>query len=224
MPRRESVPSYRLHKQSGQAIVTLVDPLKRRKDVLLGPYDSPTSRVEYGRVLAEWEANGRYFQPHQQTEDAADEAGMALSVNELILRFWTHVEEHYRHPDGTPTSEVDNYRLSLRPLRELHGHTRAREFGPLALKAVRQRMIDQRLCRRLINQRIGRIKRLFKWAVGEELVPPAVSQGLQAVSGLQQGRTPRPSVSRSRPSPTKWWRRPCRTSTPTSAAWSDSSG
>jgi integrase len=188
MPRRKSVPSYRLHKQSGQAIVTLVDPLKRRKDVLLGPYDSPESRVEYGRVIAEWEANGRHFESRRGTAvTSEDETG--LSVNELILRFWGHVEEHYRHPDGAPTSEVDNYRLSLRPLRELYGHTSAREFGPLALKAVRQNMIDRRLCRRLINQRVGRIKRMFKWAIGEELVPPAVYQGLQAVSGLQRGRT-----------------------------------
>jgi hypothetical protein len=31
-------PSYRLHRQSGQAIVTLPDGLGGRRDVLLGPY------------------------------------------------------------------------------------------------------------------------------------------------------------------------------------------
>src|SRR5262249_36105192 len=35
----------------------------------------------------------------------------------------------------------------------------------------------------------GRVKRVFKWAVAEELVPPAVYQGLAAVAGLQKGRT-----------------------------------
>ena len=51
-------------------------------------------------------------------------------------------------------------------------------------------MVDSgKLSRKVINRRIGRIKRFFKWAVGEELVPPSVSQGLQAVGGLQKGRT-----------------------------------
>ena len=47
------VPSYRHHKQSRQAIVTLVDPTGRRKDVLLGRYGSSESRSEYARVIAE---------------------------------------------------------------------------------------------------------------------------------------------------------------------------
>lgn len=35
-------------------------------------------------------------------------------------------------------------------------------------------MIDaQNLCRKEVNKRIGRIKRLFKWAASEELVPAA---------------------------------------------------
>jgi hypothetical protein len=54
--RTRRIPSYRLHKQSGQAIVTLTDGLGRRRDVLLGRYGTPESRAEYVRVLAEWEA------------------------------------------------------------------------------------------------------------------------------------------------------------------------
>jgi integrase len=45
------------------------------------------------------------------------------------------------------------------------------------------------LSRGVINHRIGRIKRAFKWAVSEELVPPVVYQGLAAVEGLRKGRT-----------------------------------
>src|SRR5262245_18809066 len=57
--RSRSVPSYRRHKQSGQAIVTLTDGLGGRRDVLLGKHGSKESRVEYARIIAEWEANGR---------------------------------------------------------------------------------------------------------------------------------------------------------------------
>jgi hypothetical protein len=59
MPRRNHVPTYRLHKQSGQAIVTLPDGFCNRRDVLLGTFGSAESRKEYARVLTEWESNGR---------------------------------------------------------------------------------------------------------------------------------------------------------------------
>ena len=43
--------------------------------------------------------------------------------------------------DGTPTSEVDNLRQALRPLRKLYEETPAADFGPKSLKAVRGEMI-----------------------------------------------------------------------------------
>src|SRR5262249_39609822 len=163
------IPKYRLHKQSGQAIVTLPDGLGGRRDFTLGEYGTPESRAEYARLLAEWEANNRHLPQPSAAND--------ITVNELIARFWPHVQAHYRHPDGTPTSEQEDFKFSLRPLKHLYGHNPAKEFGPRALKAVRQLMVDgyehpefgsqQALARGVINQRIGRIRRLFKWAVAE---------------------------------------------------------
>jgi hypothetical protein len=176
------VPTYRQHTQSGQAIVTLPDGLGGRKDVLLGKYGTKESRTEYARVIAEWEAAGRRLPA--SLPSAAD-----LMISELILQFWTHAEQHYRRPDGTVTNELNDFRLSLKPLRELYGQTVAKNFGPLALKAVRQKMIEANLCRGVVNQRVGRIRRMFRWAVENELVPPSVLQGLQAVRGLQRGRS-----------------------------------
>src|SRR5262249_11135074 len=43
--------------------------------------------------------------------------------------------------------------------------------------------------RSTINQRVGRIVHLFKWAVENELVPPDIHHGLKAVAGLRMGRT-----------------------------------
>jgi hypothetical protein len=63
MSSRNRVPSYRQHKQSGQAIVSLPDGLGGRKDVLLGRFATRESREEYARVIAEWEAAGRCL-PH----------------------------------------------------------------------------------------------------------------------------------------------------------------
>ena len=53
MPRSRTVPSYRLHKPSGQAVVTLRTAEGGRRDVYLGVYNSPESRAEYGRLIAE---------------------------------------------------------------------------------------------------------------------------------------------------------------------------
>jgi integrase len=80
-------------------------------------------------------------------------------------------------------------RDALRPLRELYGLTDASKFGPKALKKVRQFMVGRGLARGVINNRVNRIKRTFKWAVAEELIPPFVFHGLQAVGGLRFGRT-----------------------------------
>ena len=48
MPRKSSVPSYRLHKASGQAR-TIVN----GRHIYLGKYGSPESRQQYARILAE---------------------------------------------------------------------------------------------------------------------------------------------------------------------------
>ena len=65
------------------------------------------------------------------------------------------IADAYYVKNGKPTVEPGNIRLALRPLRQLYGHTPAREFGPLALKAVRQAMIDAGLCR-IGDQQAGR--------------------------------------------------------------------
>jgi hypothetical protein len=64
MPRpSKSHSSYRLHRQSGQAVLTLPDGFGGRRDVLLGTFNSPESRAVYLRVLGEREAAGHRLPP-----------------------------------------------------------------------------------------------------------------------------------------------------------------
>jgi hypothetical protein len=182
MSRLRGIPAYRKHKFSGQAIVTLTDPSGQRRDVLLGAYGSALSRQEYVRVLGEWEANGRRL-------SAKNNALEGLSVNELILAYWPHVETYYRHADGSLTSEVSAIRLALRRLKNLYGHTAAASFDPLALETLRQKMIEEGLCRNRINKDIARVKRLFKWAGARQLLAAEVFLCLQTVEGLRAGRS-----------------------------------
>jgi integrase len=179
--RRKSTPSYLPHKQSGRARAVWTDALGVRQQKLLpGPFDSHESRAAFARLQLELAAAPL---TGCQTSPAT------VSVNEVLLAHLEHAERHYRRADGTLTHEVDEYRLISRYVRELYGTTPAADFGPLALKAVRQKFITVGWCRTLINQRVGRVRRIFKWAASEQLVPASVHQALGTVQGLLKGRS-----------------------------------
>jgi integrase len=175
-------PPYPKKPHNGQARITVRAADGRRKDLVLGPHGSPESLAEYRRVLAELGAHGGLY-PVQATAPAAAD----LTVNELLLQYWHWAEEHYRDPEGNPTRELENLKDALRPLRPLYGHTQAKGFGPSSLRAVQQEMVKAGLCRSVVNSRVNRVRRLFKWAASFELVPVAVHQALQTVLGLRRG-------------------------------------
>ena len=170
------VPAYCHHKAKDLAYVRLNGEM-----IYLGKYGSPESREAYDRVISEWIQAGRTF------VRAADKSG--ISVNELLLAYRRYAEQTYVDAEGKPTNEVARVNLAFRPLVELYGLLPAVEFGPRVLVAIQQKMVDSELCRRTINQRIGVIKRAVRWAVKQELVPPGLYHGLQAVDGLRQGRS-----------------------------------
>jgi integrase len=179
--RRNPTPSYLLHKQSGRARAVWTDATGIRQQKLLpGDHDSTESRTAFAKLQLELETS-----PLRQPGGGRTE----VSVNVLLLAFLDHAEQHYRRADGTQTHEVDEYKLVIRFVRELYGETPAADFGPLALKAVRQTFIDSGWCRSLVNQRVGRVRRVFKWGASEELLSVAVHQALATVQGLQRGRS-----------------------------------
>jgi integrase len=179
MPRRR-IPSYRRYKPKNLGLVVIDG-----KQHYLGTYGTPESLAEYNRLVQEWLTRGSVQVHPEQT----DPAPTATLVNEVIVSFLEHAEGHYVRPDGTSTGEVYNLTVSLKPLRSLYGYTPADQFGPLALRAVRDRMIADGLSRSTINARINRIRRMFRWAASVELIPGSVSQAIQTVNGLQKGRS-----------------------------------
>jgi integrase len=50
-------------------------------------------------------------------------------------------------------------------------------------------MIDADWCRGVVNRRVARIVRMYKWAVSEELIPENTHRALTTVRGLEKGRT-----------------------------------
>ena len=182
MPRpRNPIPKYRHHKPTGQAVVTLVTS-EGRKDVYLGAYNTARSKAEYSRIIGEIQSAG----PAAVVQRLAS---TRPSVNEVLLAFLRYATVHYQSSDGKETRELGEYRQCCCLMRGAYGDRRADEFGPVSLKALRQKMVDGGLSRKLINRRVARIRRIFKWAVSEELVPPAVYQALASLQGLQAGRS-----------------------------------
>ena len=176
MPRLvDALPKYRKHKASGQAVVTL-----NGRDHYLGPHGSSASKAFYDRLIAEWLIQGR---------TAKAPTVEAITVTILAARYLRYAKGYYLK-DGKCTRVVPAIKQSIKYLRDWYGASPASEFGPLALKAVRQKMIDDGLSRNYINDHVARIKRMFKWGVSEQLVPPAVYQGLASVPGLLRGRSP----------------------------------
>ena len=187
MPRlTSSVPKYCKHKASGQAVCTI-----RGKDFYLGPHKSRASLIEYDRLIGEWLAAGRCL----PVEDSD-----GLAVSELILRYWRFARGYYVK-NGQPTDTQSHIRSTLRALREVYGHTQAVDFGPLALRTVREKLMVPGRTRKYVNYQTSIIVRMFKWAVAEQLVPVTVFEALRAVPGLKKRRTTAPEGPGVKPVP-----------------------
>jgi len=120
VPDPKPLPKYRLHKGRGLAAVTLSG-----RQFYLGKYSTAESLELYNRLVNEWLANGR------RLIDPAEQ----VTIIEVMAAFVEHAREYYRRPDGTPTTEFDNYCQAFRPLKKLYGTTPAAGFGPKALRA-----------------------------------------------------------------------------------------
>ena len=169
------VPRYRFHKASGQALVEI-----KGRHIYLGKFDSPDSREKYRRLIAEFMSNNK--------QGAEEGTTSKLKIEELILQYFRFAKTYYVK-NGVPTDEIIALRIVLRRLRKLHGSTKAEKFGPKAFKTVCESLIQKDLSRKYINDSMSRIRRMFRWAVAEELVPPAIFQALATVPELKRGRS-----------------------------------
>lgn len=191
MPNKQArTPKYRLHKPSGQDVVTI-----NGRDHYLGHHGSEASREAYDRLIGEWLACVR--------SNALDSRMNSLTVAEVAAAYWHYAQGFYQK-DGRPTGELGKIRVALRVVKRLYGRTECAKFGPLALKTVRDDIISTGIGRRSVNDQIGRLKRMFRWSVENELVPPSVFHGLQAVAGLRKGRATAPEPSLVRPVPDEY--------------------
>lgn len=181
MAKRPRIPKYSLHKASGRARAIL-----NGRHIWLGKYGSEGSLERYNRLVAELITS-----PAAQALRTTAPPGCAITITELCAAYLRHAEGWYVK-DGKPTNQLPHVKQHLRILRDLYGSTTVDQFGPLALQAIQQHLVDCGISRVGINARIGGIKRIFKWGVAQELVPASVYQALACVGGLRKGRTKAP--------------------------------
>lgn len=182
------VPKYRLHRHTGQGAVVLNGEWK-----YLGKYDSPESREAYDQLLAQWLIRGRHL-PEERG------ASQELRVKDLILRYVTFCEQRFAHR-RTRKSLMSRIIVGLRPVRRLFGNSPAADFGPKSLLLVRDAYIETGLARKTVNDNVQVVKRMFKWGVREELIPPSLHHGLSAVEGLRAGDSTAPEPRKVLPVP-----------------------
>jgi len=125
------IPAYRLHRASGQAVVTI-----RGCDHYLGVHGGLASREKYRRIISEFLASGQA--PSRDDDEP-------ITVAEAMVAYIRHVDSYYVDPDGKPTNQTLIIRLALKVVRAQYGDTPARDFGPLSLKACRAEFIRQSL-------------------------------------------------------------------------------
>jgi integrase len=177
----DRIPKSSRHKATGQAVVRL-----NGKDYYLGRFGSAAARVEYDALINRWLASGR----------SLPDVSTGLSVNDVILAYIKFAEGYYKPGSTMTTGELRCIVAAVRPVKEMFGRTSAVDFGPKKLRAVQQRMLTHGWCRTYINHQINKVRRMFRWATSEELLPAHVFQSLQALPGIRKGMT---SVRESEP-------------------------
>lgn len=181
------VPSYRLHKPTGQAIVVI-----KRKFYYLGKYGTEESKLKYEKIIGEYLLKGRAAPATPKPTDGQ------ITVRQLLAMYLVHCETYYSR-DGELTQEYDEHRYLAAKCDPLVGRIAVEEFTPAVLDALRTAWVDSGNSRKYNNQMSGRLVRAFKWGVAKELVPASTWLQLRAVEGLKRGRCGAPDKPQVRP-------------------------
>jgi integrase len=196
---RAAFPAYCLHKGTGQAVVTIDG-----RDHYLGKHGSDDSKLAYERLILQWKQLGTTPSTRPRTA--------SLTVRAMFAAYWRHVEaQGLYEKHGKATTERSCIAQAARPLVRLFGDTAAAEFGPLSLQIVRgaiakplrlpedlqvpaggekpkrTRKRPEILARGTVNKHVHRIRRIFRWAESQELVPAGTWHTLRSVPALRRG-------------------------------------
>lgn len=109
----------------------------------------------------------------------------SVSVAKVCAAFLAFAETRFANARNT----LDTITLVMDDLKTHAGAKPAASFGPKALRNLRQVWIDRRLSRGVVNRYVSTVRRAFKFAVAEELLPATAWHRLTAVEGLRAGES-----------------------------------
>lgn len=148
-------------------------------DVMLGDWNSPTSKEKYQRVVAEWLSNDAL--PNRNDKQ--------ITVTEICIDYTKECNNRYLLPSGKHSTEFDTAKRVMRDLRRLFGSTDAVEFKAIRFKAIRDEFVRQGLSRYVCNKYSRHVIRAFKLASENEKLPPENYLSMRSVESLKKGKT-----------------------------------
>lgn len=201
-PKKLRVPAPVHHRPSGQDVVFVRDAEGKRRMIYLGEHGSTEAARRYREVLAEHLAGKPVATAGRHREPASDWP----LVGQLCAAFLLDADRYYVDAAGNRSREVDNFRLALRTLLNLHRDTPTDRFTINDLIEVRQALIDgeygyqagksgrragvggKKRSRTYLNATLRRIKQVFRWGTERRMVPGSVWHELSALRSLPIGR------------------------------------
>lgn len=168
-PRR--IPQYSVHNVRNIAYVNW----QSARHYLPGKAHSVESKEAYKAFLRD-----NVFGPTQV------KPGRRISITELILLYQEFASNYYE--DQGHQSHYNAMITVALKLEHLYHNVTAADFGPKMLKEFRSTLVEDGNSRDYVNDQINRVRKIFKWAVSEELIPVETYQALATVSGLKRGQ------------------------------------
>lgn len=172
-------PKCRKH-PNGQAFVqhrSIQTPSHR---LYLGKYDSAESWRRYHQFCASLESGG--------SERVDLRPGLDKTIDELALGYLDFAKR-YHSRDGKPTKEFASTVSAIGQLCEMFGEKEGRTFTASQMVRLQDQLIENGYARKSINQRIGRIRRFFRWCCKHDHLPATLYHSLLAVDGLRRGKS-----------------------------------
>lgn len=153
------MPAYRLHKSTGQAVVTI-----KGKDYYLGKHNSTKSKAKYA--------------------DLVGGDGVKQSLQDLTNHYIEHSKEYYRN-----STEVDRIRRAFELFHEAVGGLEVGQLSKVHFRQFLKRCVASDLCRRYTNQLFACLLRGFKWLSSNDFLAADTYHDLRLVEPLKAGRT-----------------------------------
>jgi len=143
------------------------------KRIYLGKFGSPEAAQNYARCVAEWAIS------NADPEQAGQPIG-SITVDSLAIAYLDHAQKN----------DAGHYcciRTCVKILLQLYSGITVSAFTPKCLTAVQHQLTQhigakgKPFSRQYCNELVHRLKRMFRWGVAQELVPPAVADALKYV-------------------------------------------